>query len=171
MNPFVRVIAALNRSGVRYVIVGGFAAYLHGTKRLTIDLDIVVDLTESEARKAIEALLAEGFASRLPVDARLFADAAERARWVREKGLVVFSLIAPGAGGFVVDLFAESPLDFEALYARSAAVELEGQRAQVCCIADLIDMKLRAGRPQDLADVAALRDIESVRRDASGSGP
>ena len=52
MNPFLRAIEVLNRHAVRYVIVGGLAAYLHGTRRVTVDLDIVVDLRPEEARKA-----------------------------------------------------------------------------------------------------------------------
>ena len=68
MPLFEPIFDALNRNGVRYVVVGGVAVVLHGVARLTGDLDLAVDLTPSEARKAIDALVACGFRSRLPVD-------------------------------------------------------------------------------------------------------
>src|SRR3954467_1734835 len=38
-----RIVEALNRGGVRYVIVGGLAAGAHGVVRATRDLDLVPD--------------------------------------------------------------------------------------------------------------------------------
>lgn len=163
MNPFMRVVAALNRSGVRYVIVGGFAAYLHGTRRLTVDLDLVIDLRANEARRAIEALLALDLKPRLPVDPLQFADAEIRTGWIRDKHMTVFTMFDPATPGFVVDLFAESPGDFEALYAAAVNIELDAQPARLCAIDDLIAMKLAAGRPQDLLDVNTLREIKSIK--------
>jgi hypothetical protein len=64
MNPFLRAIDALNAVGARYVIVGGLAAYLHGTRRITVDLDLILDLQPEAAAKAVEALLSAGFQSR-----------------------------------------------------------------------------------------------------------
>lgn len=163
-NPFLRVIDALNRHDVRYVIVGGFAAYLHGTRRLTIDLDLVVDLAPDAARNAIDALLSIGLSSRLPVEPHQFADPAHRAQWVREKHMTLFTMFDPATPGFVVDLFAESPKDFEALFASATTIELEGRSARICAIDDLIAMKLQAGRAQDLLDVESLREIKSLGR-------
>lgn len=50
-NPFLIAISALNSAGSRYVIVGGFAAFLHGTRRVTVDLDVIVYLEATQARK------------------------------------------------------------------------------------------------------------------------
>lgn len=55
MNPFGPIFRALNEAEVRYVIVGGLATVLHGHTRLTLDIDLVVDLEPSEAKKAIQA--------------------------------------------------------------------------------------------------------------------
>lgn len=43
MAPFERVFRALTDAGVRHVVVGGFAAVLHGHARLTADIDLVLD--------------------------------------------------------------------------------------------------------------------------------
>ena len=168
MNPFLRVIDALNGHQVRYVVVGGFASYLHGTRRVTVDLDIVVDLQEAEARKAIEALLSIGLKSRVPVDPYSFADPSERQRWSHEKNMIVFSMFDPAVPGFVVDLMIDLPADFVGLSERSKEVELHGRKVRISGIDDLIAMKLRAGRPQDLLDVDTLRCIQSMNQDDQG---
>jgi hypothetical protein len=41
---FTYVIRALERLEVPYMVVGGFAAILYGEPRLTIDVDILVDI-------------------------------------------------------------------------------------------------------------------------------
>jgi hypothetical protein len=52
---FEPIIEQLNNNGVRYVVVGGVAVVLHGYARLTADLDLAVDLSTEEARKAIDS--------------------------------------------------------------------------------------------------------------------
>ncbi len=163
MNPFLQVISALNNADARYVIVGGFAAWLHGSPRITIDLDLVVDLEETEARKAIQSLLSIGFKSRLPVDPLLFANANERKRWINEKNMLVFTLLHPAHPGFVVDLLIESPASFDDFNARAREVTLDGHQARICSVDDLIAMKQKAGRPQDLADIQTLKRIQSTQ--------
>jgi len=56
MIPFERVFRLLEEHDVRYVIVGGIAVILHGTPRLTADLDIIIDLEPAQARTAIDVL-------------------------------------------------------------------------------------------------------------------
>ena len=46
---------ALNASGTRYVVVGGVATALHGNARLTADIDLIVDLEEAAAARAVRA--------------------------------------------------------------------------------------------------------------------
>ncbi len=50
-RPFyLDVIETLNQSGVRYTVVGGVAAILHGAPRMTGDLDLAVVLDEKNLR-------------------------------------------------------------------------------------------------------------------------
>jgi predicted nucleotidyltransferase len=162
MNPFLRVIDAIKAADVRFVIVGGFAAYLHGSRRVTVDLDLVVDLSAVGARRVIEALLSIGMESRLPVDPLSFADPAARRRWADEKQMLVFTMLDPKNPGFVVDLFVESPMDFDEFHQRAKDAVIDGRTVRICAIEDLIAMKEKAGRPQDLADVRTLRRIQSM---------
>ena len=155
------VFEALNHAGVRYVIVGGLAVVLHGYVRLTADVDLMIDLAEAPARKAIAALVGIGLRPSLPVDPTGFADATVRRQW-KERSMVVFNLIDPDAGR-AVDLFVEPPIDFEEVWARSEASHYHGVPVRIASTADLIDMKRRSGRPEDLLDIAHLSAIELGR--------
>ncbi len=39
----VRICEILNEEGVRYIVVGGFAAVIHGSSLTTKDIDLVPD--------------------------------------------------------------------------------------------------------------------------------
>jgi len=46
-NKFIQVLAALDKHNVEYILIGGVALILHGSERLTRDIDIVLN-TESK---------------------------------------------------------------------------------------------------------------------------
>jgi hypothetical protein len=50
------VCGLLNAAGVKYVIVGGFAVALHGVVRATNDVDVLIEPTLDNARRALKAL-------------------------------------------------------------------------------------------------------------------
>jgi hypothetical protein len=166
MALFEPLFAALNRAEVRYVVVGALATVLHGYARLTADVDLVIDLDPTEARKAIGALTDLGFQPRLPVAATDFADPGVRRRWIEEKGMRVFSLVDPDNPMRAVDLFAEHVLDFEQLWTRSEKIPLRNTHVRVASIPDLIELKRRAGRTQDFADIEKLEEILRRRDEA-----
>jgi hypothetical protein len=165
MALFEPIFAALDAAGVRYVVVGGVAVVLHGHARFTADLDIAIDLSPDGTRDAMAALGGLGLRPRLPVSAGDFADPEIRAGWVRERGMQVFSLYDPGEPLRSVDVFVENPIAFEDLWARSEVVELEGVQTRIASIADLIELKRRADRPQDRTDIDALAAIERARKE------
>jgi hypothetical protein len=154
------VFVGLHRAGVRYVVVGGVAVVLQGHVRTTVDLDLVVDLEVDAASKVVAVLTDLGFTPRLPVPAMDFADPAIRRTWVAERNLQVFSFYDPANPMIEVDIFATEPVPLESLLADALIVEIGGAPVAVASRRQLIAMKRLAGRPQDLADIAALEDLE-----------
>lgn len=57
------LLALLDKHGVRYLIVGGFAVAVHGTPRYTKDLDIWVECSSDNANRLVRVLEDFGFAS------------------------------------------------------------------------------------------------------------
>jgi len=156
-----RIVKALNAASVRYLVAGGLAVVAHGYMRFTADVDLIVDLQEGNVRRAIEALAALGYRPRAPVSLEQFANGSARRQWVAEKGLTVFSLHSPQHPMTEVDLFVEPPLDFETAYQTRLQVNLaSGIQASFLGYNDLVTLKRRAGRPQDLVDLDQLRIIK-----------
>ncbi|MFI4888989.1 MAG: nucleotidyl transferase AbiEii/AbiGii toxin family protein [Steroidobacterales bacterium] len=158
------VLRAFQDAQVRYVLVGGLAVLLHGVDRLTADIDLVVDLAPEQAAKAIETLLALGFRTSAPVDARLFADPATRKRWREESSMVVMSFWDPQNRCPTVDLFAEYPMEFEKMYAGSVLMPLSGTDVRIASVEHLIEIKRAAARPKDLEDAARLARLSHEKK-------
>lgn len=63
----------------------------------------------------------------------------------------------------VVDLLLKPEVPFEELLARSQEVMLNKIKIRIASLDDLILLKRRAGRPQDLADVVQLEAIQQQK--------
>jgi len=60
LNQFQGVFASFHRHDVRYVVIGGIAAILHGVPRATFDLDILIEATPDNAQRLLNALIDVG---------------------------------------------------------------------------------------------------------------
>jgi hypothetical protein len=160
MGAYTDILRTLAATGQRFVVVGGVAAVMHGVERVTYDLDLVIDLEQDACRRVIEALLADGWQPRAPVDPRGLADPAVRESWVTDKGMMVFSLWDSRSARPPIDLFVRYPLDFEALWRNARVVDLEGVSIRIAAPSHLVAMKRTAGRPKDQEDIAALLRID-----------
>ena len=70
-----------------------------------------------------------------------------------------------------IDVFVYEPFDFAAEYAAAARVSIEDDLAAPFVTREsLLAMKRLAGRPQDLADIAALEEIAKIN-ESSGNEP
>lgn len=154
-----QIFAALDEARVDYVVVGGLAVILHGYLRATADLDLALGLSGDNPARGMQALAGIGLQPRLPVLLEDFADAAKRDDWRRNRNMQVFPLWDPANPLRSVDVFIEEPIEFRSLLAAAIDKDLDGVPVKVACIPHLIEMKLRAGRPRDLDDIAKLREI------------
>ena len=62
-SDFKELLESFNRNSVEYVIVGGYALAFHGAPRYTGDLDILVNTSEDNAHRILNALNEFGFGS------------------------------------------------------------------------------------------------------------
>src|SRR5438445_9457524 len=61
LNRLQDVFASFQKHKVKYVIIGGIAAVLHGVPRATFDLDILIEATLENAQVLLDALLEANF--------------------------------------------------------------------------------------------------------------
>jgi hypothetical protein len=168
----VAIVGALEAAGARYLIVGGLAVNAHGYYRLTLDVDIVLDMDEENVRRATRALAAIGWRPLAPVPIEQFAEAERRREWIRDKGLIVFTLHNAADLETKLDLFVESPFDFADAYRRAFRADIgAGVSAWFVGYDDLIALKRAAGRPRDFGDIDELEEVRRVREELERKGP
>ena len=154
------VVAALDRAGVRFIVVGGLAVNAHGYLRFTKDLDLVIELVPGNILAAFGALAPLGYRPIVPVTAEQFADPELRRRMAAEKGMQVLQLYSDAHRETPIDVFVAEPFDFDSEYAEAMVKALPGVApVRFVSIATLIRMKEAAGRPEDLLDAKYLREL------------
>lgn len=156
MRRILDLLAALDQAAVDYVVVGGVAVVLRGHARMTVDLDLALDLAADNVLAVLEVLGKAGLVPRLPVPAEQFADADVRRSWVEDRNLIAFTLHDVHDPLREVDLLATTPIPFAELRDGSDLLDVGGVPVRVASVEHLIAMKRASGRPQDLADVDAL---------------
>ncbi len=160
------IVLELERREVRYLVVGGLAVIAHGYVRFTADVDIVMDPSTDNLRRAVEALAVLDYRPRAPVPITDYVDAANRRQWASEKGIRVFSLFSPKHPETEVDLFLDPPFDFGPVFDRAVRQRITDRvEAWVVGYEDLVALKREAGRPLDEED---LRRLQWVREPGEG---
>jgi hypothetical protein len=150
----LRVCDALAAAGVPYAIAGGYAVALHGAVRGTVDVDLVVRLEEASFTRAEEAFKALGLQPRLPVTAaEVFRF---REEYIANRNLLAWSFVNPANPAELVDVLIAEDL----AECKPVKIMLKGRALRVLSKRDLIRMKTRSARPQDIEDVAALKRLE-----------
>lgn len=158
MTDFARLIGALASQEVDFIVVGGLAATVHGSARLTQDIDVVyrrTDLNLARLATALEPLAPylRGAPPGLPFD---WSAATLR------RGLN-FTLTTLAGD---VDLLGEivGGGGFDALLDHSVPIQLFGHQCRCLDLPTLIRVKRAAGRPKDLEAVAELEALFDERR-------
>ena len=152
----------LNRAGVRYVVIGGVAATLHGSASVTFDLDVCYDPAPTNRERLSNLLRSwsaflRGVEPGLPfeLDAQTLATSHVLTLTTRFGDLDVMDTVA-GIGGY-----AEVAAN---------AVELDvgdGLRCRVLDLPALIRAKRAAGRAKDrqqLPELEALLELTKKRK-------
>lgn len=145
-----QLLSALNAHSVRYVVVGGHAIAVHAQPRATKDLDVFIDRSPENAQAVYAALADYGapLGDATPED-------FERPT----------SVLRLGVPPVCVDIMQSiDGVDFDSAWEASSEHTVDGFRARYISAEHLIANKLASGRPQDLADVAAVRKAQAARK-------
>ncbi|NGX17150.1 nucleotidyl transferase AbiEii/AbiGii toxin family protein [Wenzhouxiangella sp. XN24] len=153
MTFLSRISKALDAADVRYAVVGGYAVALHGAVRGTVDIDLVLRWTLRDLEAAEAALSSIGLVSRLPVTAESVF--RFRDEYIRNRNLFAWNFYNPHDLSEQLDIVISEDLKGK----RRIRIDTLDGPVQVLSRKDLIAMKRASGRPQDLADVAALEKL------------
>jgi predicted nucleotidyltransferase len=157
MTDFAALIHALADAHVEFILVGGVAATVHGSARLTRDVDVVYARTPTNIQRVIAALAPHGpYLRGAPRSLPFSWDARTVSR-----GLNFTLTTALGD----IDLLGEvtGGGGFDQLLARSHNVNIFDRDVLCLDLPGLIHIKRAAGRPKDLEAVAELEVIAEER--------
>jgi hypothetical protein len=135
------VFESFERHEVRYVVIGGIAAVLHGVPRATFDLAILIDARPDNAQRLLSALLEAGLGTAALTSAEELL--ANEITIFRDRVRIDVQTSTPG-------------LTFDEAWERRKTVEYQGRPFHIVSREDLISSKRASGRPIDLEDVRAL---------------
>ena len=161
MTDFEAIIREFSDAGVDCVIVGGLAATIHGSARLTQDVDFVYSRAGDNIDRMVAALrphspYLRGAPPGLPF---------EWSAATIERGLNFTLTTSIGD----IDLLGEivGGGDYESLIQHSMVVDIFGYRCRCLDLPGLIRAKRAAGRPKDLDALAELESLLEERDDQS----
>lgn len=156
---FQILFSALNGKKIRYIVAGGIAVNLYGIERATADIDLVLDLEERNLHRFVKVLKEIGFRPKMPVKIEDFIKREKREKWVKEKGMKVFSLYNPKYPFLLLDVLIVPTVEFETVFKARERIKAGRIIIPVVPVETLIEMKKKTDRPQDKADVFYLKKI------------
>jgi hypothetical protein len=147
---FSYVIDVLDRLGIPYMVVGGFASIVHGEPRLTIDVDIVVDMKSGHVGP---------FAAAFSIPEFYVSEDAVRDSLSR---CYPFNVIQPTTGAKIDLIPLPADAFTRAAFRRRQRLEYDasGRAAEFISAEDIIVVKLMAF--QDTGSDKHLRDARGV---------
>ncbi len=146
-QDFEDFIKLLNQYKVDYLIVGGYAMAFHGKPRYTGDLDIWIDISESNALKLLLVIQNFGFSS---------------LGFKKEDFLKENLINQIGYPPLRIDIITSiDGVKFKDAYLSKQIIDLEDFQANYIGLDQLIINKKTSARPIDLIDV---KDLEKEQK-------
>lgn len=143
---FIDFITLLNKHNVQYMLVGGYAVGLHGYPRYTGDLDIWIQISDSNANKMLIVL--KEFGVNIP--------GLTKEDFLRDNPL---SGVHFGREPLRIDILNTiDGVKFEECYPNKQTTIFEGTTIHYIHFNDLKKNKLSSGRTKDKADIEELEE-------------
>jgi predicted nucleotidyltransferase len=158
VSDLQRLLQRLDDAGIEFVLVGGYAAMLHGSTLLTRDVDVCAVLTPGNIGKLRDAFGEFHPVHRLSSPQRSFLD-------VPDAGVTLDNLYLNTDLGTLDVLGSITGVgDYERVARNAVQIELFGRRVRAISLDDLIAAKEALGRDKDLITAKELRAIRKKLR-------
>ena len=162
-----RIFEVLDRHGVRYVLIGGLAAILHGGSHLTTDVDVVpmeardnLDRLSAALKELHARIRVHGEPQGIPFDHS--AGSLARVR--------IWNL-QTDAGDLDITFEPSGTRGYDDLRRDAVPMRLRSGDVTVASLADVIRSKEAADRPRDRAALPGLRALLGAAREDDLEAP
>lgn len=161
----VALLAVLERHQVQYVVIGGYAAELHGSLRRTVDVDVVPRTTRDNLERLTAALRELHARIRTDDEPRglPFATSADALA-----GMQMLNLITDH-GELDLNFTPTGTTGYDDLHSDAVVFPIGRVEVQVASLADVIRSKIAAGRPKDFAALPELHQLAAGKPSAGGA--
>ncbi|MCS7204407.1 MAG: hypothetical protein NZ853_01780 [Leptospiraceae bacterium] len=164
-NFLKEIIIALSSQKVRYIIFGGVAVVLHGVERMTLDLDVSIDMREENLKNFLKVMRDFDLTPRAPISDEVLLDPDTVDYIIREKNAIAFTFIDKQKPYKQVDLLIHPDLSYDKWLPYTINVDLFGHKVCILSREAIIEMKKKLENPRDkdLIDIKELEKKEDKR--------
>lgn len=146
LERYLELLKALHEAKIKYLVIGGFAAIMHGIPRFTKDLDLAIIPDLKTCESILDILKSLRFGTAYLTTPEDFA----------KNKITIFE------DYLRIDVLTEAPgLDFDAAWSKREIAYVKGVPINLVCLDDLIVLKSAAGRKIDLEDLEYLKKIRA----------
>ncbi|HUZ59833.1 MAG TPA: DUF6036 family nucleotidyltransferase [Hanamia sp.] len=142
-RDIIEFIELCNKHDVRYLVIGGYAVSVHGYPRSTKDIDVCIEMSERNASKMVQVINVFGFSS-----LKLKKEDFLKKNFITQLGFPPLRI------DILNDLYG---VPFEEAWQNKKIVSFENVPVNFIGYSDLLKVKEKAGRPQDIADINKLK--------------
>ena len=162
------VLRSLNEHGVRYVLIGGYAAVLHGSPTVTLDADICAARDDENLERLAQALKAVHARIRTATDPEgipLLLDGPFLAK------MTMMNFVTDGGAFDLSFTPAAFPSGYDAFAEGAVSYDIDGLIVPVASLKNISTSKRAAGRPKDLAVLPILEALQDAIADRERQNP
>lgn len=95
LPPFFAIIRRLSEEKVKFAVVGGVAAVIHGVPRVTFDLNVVINFSKVNVRRFNKVLKEFNLTPMVPINPLELANPRKRTEWIKKKNAKVINFKDP----------------------------------------------------------------------------
>ena len=144
LKDHLRLYKSLNKNKVKYLVIGGVACAIYGSPRATLDLDIVIEPTLSNAEALIKALRKAEFGT----------------AWLTTAEKIASTDLTVVNDYVKIDILTKAKgIDFQKCWNRRNVKIIKGVRINLISLQDLIGAKKAVKRPIDKYDLKILKKL------------
>jgi predicted nucleotidyltransferase len=142
-KDFLDFISLCNHYNVKYLVIGGYAVGIHGYPRLTKDLDVSIQISEDNAEKIVQVINDFGLSS---------------LKLTKEDFLKINFITQLGHEPVRIDILNDlDVISFDDAWKNRKVVTMFNVPINFIGLDELLIIKEKAGRKQDIADIDKLK--------------
>jgi len=141
-KDFLDFIGLCNQYNVKYLVIGGYAVAIHGYPRYTKDLDVSIEMSEENAERVVRVINDFGLSS---------------LRLTKEDFLKENFVTQLGYDPIRIDILNDlEVVTFDEAWRNKKVVTMFDVSINFIGLEELLKIKAKAGRKQDIADIDKL---------------